>query len=440
MRSCKIPRHEITQRQQRLLGKLTQEGVLILPPTPASIRNGSVHHSYRVDSNIFYLTGFEEAEAWLIVTPQLEDKTHLFVLPKDPEKETWDGFRFGPEGAREHFVVDKTYLIDELPKVLPQLLRGASSVYYRMGRFPATDQKVLQALESYRLSRGRSGLGLLPIVDSYELLGELRVIKSEFEIDVQRRACQASAQAHRALMGYVRPGMTEKEVQGFLQYQFYKNGCSGEGYSSIVASGANACVLHYVFNDRVLKEKELLLVDAGGEYFNQTADITRTYPTDGPWTSKQLEVYEKVLQVQKRLIAMVKPGLTWETLQQTAREWLAEAMLELGLLPGRKEEILSSGDYRKYYPHGIGHYLGLDVHDLGLYVESAQKPEVSRALEPGMILTIEPGLYIPASDSSPYAGIGVRIEDDVLVTAQGCEVLTQDVPKEPQEILAVRGT
>ncbi|MCS6837617.1 MAG: aminopeptidase P family protein [Bdellovibrionaceae bacterium] len=424
------------QRRKKVIEKL-KDWALLVGAQPESIRNGSVYHPYRPDSNLFYLTGFTEANTVLVINPLLEKPVTLFVQPKDLEKEIWDGFRFGPEKTKELFLIDQVYTIDELPTKLPDLLSNVSGVYHRFRKDPKLDQIFLDTLDKIRLKKGRTGLGYLPIKDANQFLGEFRVIKSQEEIEIQRQACNISAEAHLAVMRYVKPGMNEREIHGYFIYQLLKLGASREGYGTIVAGGANACTLHYVFNDQNLIDGQLLLLDGGGEYFLQTADITRTYPINGRWSYEQSQVYQGVLKIQKKLIDMVKPGVTWKELQDQAVTWLCELILDLGLLPGRVEDMISSGSYRKYYPHGVGHFLGLDVHDSGLYIDPITNQ--SRSLEPGMILTIEPGLYVPAHDESPFRGIGVRIEDDVLVTQAGHEVLTKLCPKDPDELSQIIG-
>jgi Xaa-Pro aminopeptidase len=425
------------QRRKKLLQLLNGDS-LVLASHPEYIRNGSVHHPYRADSNMYYLTGFEEPESVLVVTPHRTQVFTLFVRTKDPLRETWDGFCYGPDLTKQNFSFDEVFPIEELESKLPDLLKGAKDLYYRLQRDPKMDHLIFQTLEKVRLSHGRSGLGYLTLKDSVQLLGEMRVIKSPEEIEIQAKACEISSDAHREVMKFCSPGKTERDVHGFFIYQIMKRGAAREGYGTIVAGGSNACTLHYVFNDQPLNKNDLLLIDAGGEYRYQTADITRTYPISGTWDESQLRVYEGVLKIQKHLISMVRPGLKWSTLQEEASQQLAEFMLELGLLPGRVQDVINSGDFRKYYPHGVGHYLGLDVHDSGLYVNPTTKE--SRELEPGMILTIEPGLYIPSTDPSIYRGIGVRIEDDILVTSNGNRNLTGSCPKEVSELSSLIGS
>jgi len=423
-------------RRKKLLD-LLKGSSLVVANHPEYLRNGSVHHPYRADSNLFYLTGFEEPQSVLVVTPHRAQNFTLFVRAKDPLREIWDGFRYGPELTKQYFEIDEVYPIDQLEIMLPDLLKGAPDLYYRLQKDPSMDQIIFRTLEKVRLSHGRSGLGYLTLRDSLQLLGEMRVIKSAEDIKIQARACEISSEAHIEVMKFVTPGKTERDIHGFFIYQIMKRGAAREGYGTIVAGGANACTLHYVFNDQPLQKNQLLLIDAGGEYHYQTADITRTYPVSGQWSELQLQVYEGVLKIQKHLISMVKPGLRWAKLQEEASQLLAELILELGLLPGRVQDLIASGDYRKYYPHGVGHYLGLDVHDAGLYIDPSSGD--SRPLEAGMILTIEPGLYIPLTDSSVYRGIGVRIEDDILVTESGYRNLTEKCPKEPNELCELIG-
>jgi Xaa-Pro aminopeptidase len=390
-----------------------------------------VHNGFRQDSNLYYLTGYEEPGAILVFRPGMTPETILFVNKKDIERETWDGFRFGPEEAQKQFRMDKTFVVEDFAKEIPALLKGVDKLYYRFYKNTQMDQKIEEALLNLKASQGRSGFGLLPIFDADELLGELRVLKTEAELAVHRLACELSCEAHIETMKYVKPGMSEREVHGYFIYQIMKRGAAREGYGGIVAGGANACTLHYVFNDQELRNGDLLLVDAAGEYNYFTSDITRTYPINGKFSSPQTKVYEGVLKIQKELIESVKPGVPFQELHDRGASMLTDLMLDLGLLSGRKEDIMKANQHRKYYPHGVGHFLGMDVHDAGLYFN--RKTNEPRKIEAGMVFTIEPGLYIPASDTSvsaEYRGIGIRIEDNILVTASGHENLTKRCPKE----------
>lgn len=430
----------IFKERRRRLADLIPGAAVILASPLEYIRNGSVQHSFRQDSNLYYLTGFEEPGSIFVFRPGQTPESILFVRTKNPEREVWDGFRYGPEAAQSLFQVDKTYPIEDFDKEIIGLLKGVDRLFYRLYKNHEMDDRIETALQTLRMSRGRSGHGLLPILDVEELLGELRVIKEGADLNNIRMACEISAEAHIDLMKYVRPGMNERELHGYFVYQLMKRGAAREGYGGIFAGGANACTLHYVFNDQEVNKDDLLLVDAAGEYNYFTGDITRTYPISGKFNKAQEEVYLGVLGVQKTIIEMVKPGVTWHDLQEAGNDLLTDLMLSLGLLSGRKEDILKSNQHKKYYPHGIGHFLGMDVHDVGIYMS---KQEESRKLEQGMVFTVEPGLYIPADDTgaaAPYRGIGVRVEDNILVTENGFEVLTKRCPKEMEDLSKIIGT
>lgn len=421
--------------------KLAQEipgKALILAAHPEHIRNHDVGFPYRQDSNMYYLTGFEEPESFLVFRPGLKPETVMFVRLRDPERETWDGYRYGPEGVEKEFGIDKAYPIDDFAKVAPQLLKEVDGVYYRLLKNKEADALVLEALEKLRISQGRTGYGLLSIHDADTLLGEHRLVKSEYELTHLREACEISAQAHLAAMRFTRPGVSERQVQAVLAHHFLMKGASREGYNYIVATGNNATTLHYNFNDQTCKDGQLLLIDAGAEYNYFTGDITRTFPVNGKFTDEQAEVYEGVLKVQKDIIAMIKPGVVFKTFHDTATSMLTDLMLELGLLTGRKADIIEANQHRRYYPHGIGHWLGMDVHDSGLYFKKGEP----RAIEANMCFTVEPGIYIPEHDDmapANYRGIGIRIEDNIRVTESGCEVMTSSAPKEIADLEKVIG-
>lgn len=390
---------------------------------------------FRPASDFVYMTGFEEPESICVFLPGQKNPYRLFVRPRDPSKEIWDGFRYGLEGAKSVFGADESYDIQDFAKTLPSLLTGVETVYYQL-QSSERDWVVLRAVQEFITTLGRSGRGLLPIHDPKEVIGEMRNKKSIQERDWHREACRLSAEAHCELMKRVRAGMNEKEIQAILFDQFYSRGAHREGYFSIIAAGANATILHYRDNNSPSKDGDLLLVDAGAERNYFTADITRTYPLNGKFSPAQKDVYSRVLKVQKNLIAMVKPGVRYEDIQEAARKQLTQELIEMGFLKGTVDQNIQSLAYRKYYPHNIGHFLGMDVHDVGLYKVNGQ----SRLLEEGMVITIEPGIYVPADDTSvpqEYRGIGIRIEDDVLVTATGHEVMTSLAPKEITDIEAI---
>ncbi|MFN8945060.1 MAG: aminopeptidase P family protein [Pseudobdellovibrionaceae bacterium] len=432
--NIKIFQSRLDQLKQPLLGK-----ALILTSYPEAIRNGSVPHPYRQDSNLYYLTGFEEPETIFIYRPGLNPEKVMFVREKNPERETWDGFRFGPEGVVKDFEMDQAFVIDDFPKIAPKLLNEAEAVYYRMNKNPKFDSWMNQVLLDQKVLTGRSGRGILPILDPENLMSEFRVIKSGYEVDLMRKAAELSAKAHIEAMKFTKPGVNESHIQAVLNYHFLMNGASREGYNYIVAAGNNATTLHYNFNDQICQDKDLLLIDAGGEYLYYTADITRTFPINGKFTDEQAAVYQGVLNVQKQIINEIKPGVPFKRFHEMGAELLIDLMFSLGLLHGRKDDALASGEYKKYYPHGIGHFLGMDVHDVGLYIKNGE----ARCIEENMVFTVEPGLYIPAHDTSAPSrlrGIGVRIEDNIRVTTNGFENLTKLAPKEISEIESIVGS
>lgn len=429
---------EIFARRRRLLAERAKGSAIIIPSHPEMIRNNDVHHPYRQDSNLFYLTGWEEPESIFVFRPGQTPETVMFVRPKDIERETWDGFRYGPEGCAREFKIDKTYLITDFDKEITELLKPVDRVYYRFNIDDSFDRKLMSILEGVRRSHGRSGRGNLPVMDSWELVGELRYLKTADDVELMRRACGVTARAHVDVMKATKPGVSEKKLLGVFLASIYSQDADREGYGSIVASGANACTLHYVFNDQVCKDGDLLLIDAGAEVRYYTGDITRTYPVNGKFTAAQRKVYDRVLAIQKELCAAAKPGIPFKWLQDRTIEFLTDAMIELGLIKVPRTEAIERLLFKKYYPHGVSHYIGLDVHDTGLYQVGAE----ARKLEPGTAFTIEPGLYIPADDKDApeeLRGIGIRIEDDVVITATGCENLTSEAPKEVSELEALVG-
>ncbi len=423
------------ERRAKLKDKLAG-GALILHSHPEYIRNNDVHHAYRQDSNFFYLTGFEEPESIFIYRPGQTPETVLFVRPKDQERETWDGFRYGPSGAQSEFHMDQCYLISDFPKKAVELLKPVDKIFHHWGVNSEFDREILDLLESVRLSHGRSGRGVLPVHDARELIGEVRLKKSKDEIVNVRKACEISAEAHCELMRFTKPGINENQLHGVFIGTSMLLGAQREGYGTIVASGNNATTLHYVFNDQECKDGDLLLIDAGAEYRYYTGDITRDIPVNGKFSAAQKTIYGGVLEIQKKLIDMVKPGLAFQRLQETTIEMLTDMMIDLKLLRGNRAELIKNLDFKKYYMHGVSHYLGMDVHDSGRYLVNDEP----RKIESGFLFTIEPGLYIPANDESApkeFRGIGVRIEDNILVTETGYENMTVGAPKEISAVEAM---
>ncbi|NNM81193.1 MAG: M24 family metallopeptidase [Burkholderiales bacterium] len=417
-------------RRKRLLEKLG--GVAIVPTAPHQQRNRDSHYPYRFDSHFYYLTGFPEPEAVLVMVGGENAKSMLFCRERDEEREIWDGHRFGPARAKEVFGFDETHPVSALEGMLPELLKDQPSVYHPLGADEKWDAKVLTALNAVR-AQARSGVEAPEnVADIRCLVDEMRLFKDDYEISLMRRAAQIASNAHRIAMRTARPGAREYEVEAELFAEFRRSGAQAPSYTPIVAGGGNACILHYVENDEMLRAGELLLIDAGCELDGYASDITRTFPVGGKFSAAQKDVYEIVLEAQLAAISEVKPGSTWDSPHEAAVRVLATGLVDLGLCRGSVDSVVESGDYKRFYMHRTGHWLGLDVHDVGSYKSGGKW----RALEPGMALTVEPGCYIRPSESVPEAfwNIGIRIEDDVVVTRQGCEILSFDAPKTVKEI------
>jgi Xaa-Pro aminopeptidase len=422
----------IYRRRREQLAQAMRSGVAVIPTAPERVRNRDSHFPYRFDSHFYYLTGFAEPEAVLVLS---SSKSILFCRERNPEREVWDGFRYGPERAKERFGFDEAHPIDALDEALPLLLENQPALFYPVGDDPQWDSRAMQWLNAVR-AKVRAGVAAPDRVqDVRTLVDDQRLIKDAHEQAVMRRAARIAAGAHRRAMQATRAGRTEYEIEAELLYEFRRNGAQFPAYSPIVAGGANACVLHYVANDAPLHGGDLLLIDAGCELDGYASDITRTFPVNGRFSGPQREVYEIVLAAQRAAIATVKPGASWIAPHDAAVRVLAQGMLDLKLVSGSLDAVLEKESYKRFYMHRTGHWLGLDVHDAGDYRRGGQW----RPLAPGMTLTVEPGLYVRADDDVPerLRNIGVRIEDDVLVTAQGCEVLTAEAPKLVEDIEAL---
>jgi Xaa-Pro aminopeptidase len=417
---------------------LMGEGVAIFAAAPIRIRNHDVDYEFRQDSNFFYLTGFEEPECVCILAPGHSKYEYiLFVRPKDKEKETWTGLRAGIEGACENFRADIAYPIEDLESILPQFLQDAPRMYYTLNLYPEWDQRVFRVLDYLRQMHRAGIYPPSQIIDPSEKISEMRLIKRAEDIEVLQKAVDISVRGHVAAMKSVAPEKYEYEVQAVLEYIFRSSGSMRNGYPCIVGSGPNTCILHYNNNDQQMKDGDLLLVDAGAELDYFTGDVTRTYPVNGKFTAEQRSVYEVVLQAQKKAIEACKPGNTHHFVHQIAVHALTDGMIQLGLLRGSVDENIENENYKKYYFHRTGHWLGMDVHDTGKYRMDRQW----RVLEEGMVTTVEPGLYIPSGDEhSHFRNIGIRIEDDVLITSKGPTVLSAACPKEIKDLEAILGT
>jgi Xaa-Pro aminopeptidase len=426
------PRNEFAIRRKRLLEAIGH-GVVIVPAAPVSIRNNDVEHDYRQDSDFYYLTGFDEPESVLVLSTEHVQRTVLFVRPRDKDRETWDGPRAGVDGALGWPGVDAAFPIGELAQRLPEYLTGARRLHHRLAQNAEFDQIVFRAIDAVRRKARRGAIAPTEIIDFTLSLHELRLHKSDAELDTMARAAAISRQAHARAMEVARPGRYEYEVEAELLRVFRANGAERPAYGSIVASGPNATVLHHRRNDRQMQEGELLLIDAGAEYGYYASDVTRTFPVSGHFSAAQRAIYELVLAAQLAAIAQIRPGTTYLQVHDRAVQVLSDGLVRLGLLAGPVQEVIEHGRYKRYYMHGTSHWLGMDVHDVGEYYTHKEP----RKLQPGMVLTVEPGVYIAPDDTTVderFRGIGVRIEDDIAVTDTGHLNLTAAIPKDPEEI------
>ena len=418
--------------------RLGRDSVAIVSSAREATRSNDTHYRFRQDSDFYYLTGFDEPEAIAVIAPGHPEHPYmLFVRPRDPEREVWDGRRAGVEGAQSEYGADAAFAVDEFDEKLSDLLNGAENLYYRIGNGnPDLDERVISHIRRMR-AMGRKGVAPpQAIIDTGSILHEMRLIKSAEEIEIMQRAADIAAEGHREAMRAARPGMMEYEIEALIEYTFRRNGAAAPAYTSIVGGGANATVLHYVNNDAELKDGDLLLIDAGAEYRGYASDITRTFPVNGRFTDAQRELYELVLESQTACIEMSRPGVSIDELHQRSVEILTEGMVRLGLLQGDVAKLIEEEKYKQFYMHRLGHFLGMDVHDVGRY----HQRDESRRVEPGMVMTVEPGLYVaPDTKDIPekFLGLGIRIEDDVLITDDGHRVLSSKAPKQVEEIEAL---
>lgn len=421
-------------RRKALMAQIGSKSMVILPAAPEVIRTGDAHYPYRQNSDFYYLSGFEEPEAVLILAPnRIEGEFILFNRIRDRDREIWDGPRAGQEGAVDVYKADQSFPIDELKDRLPDLMVGREQIHYTLGNRAEFDDLVLASLKKIRL-KIRSGLKTpLSFVDVSPTLHEMRLFKDEAEIALMQKAIDATVKAHSRAMQYCQPHQYEYQLEAELMYIFQSHGARSAAYGSIVASGRNSCILHYVQNDRKISDGDLVLIDAGAEYQNYAADITRTFPANGRFSPEQKAVYDIVLASQLAAIDCVTPNTSWGAMQEVVVRVLTQGLVDLGILKGNVASLIEQQAYLPYYMHRSGHWLGLDVHDVGRYMVNS----TWRDLQPGMVLTVEPGLYlsaeIPGLDKK-WHNIGVRIEDDVLVTPEGHRVLSHDLPKTIESI------
>jgi len=433
-------------RRTRLLAQMQPGAVAVLGTAPEVLRNGDSDYPYRHDSHFYYLSGFAEPESFLVLVAargECPARAILFCREKNVEREIWEGFRFGPDAARQQFGFDEAYAIDQLDARMAEILADAPALYYALGHNAALDAQLAGWLKAVR-ARGRTGVSAPQTTHHLlAMLDEMRLLKDGHEIALMARAGVISGQAHARAMRATRPGMFEYEIEAELLHEFRRNGAQFPAYPSIVAAGANACVLHYSANNARVNDGDLVLIDAGCELDGYAADITRTYPANGRFSDAQRTLYELVLRAQDAAIAAVNPGRPYSAIHEAAVRMLTEGMLDLGLLDknqvGSLDDAIAARAYAQFYMHGTGHWLGMDVHDVGAYRDLAAMDKPSRPLLAGMALTVEPGIYVRPGDGVPerFWNIGIRIEDDVIVTDAGCRILTDNAPKDVADIEAL---
>jgi Xaa-Pro aminopeptidase len=429
----KIKITESAKRRQALMKKMGPDSILILSSAPIARRNGDYDYPYRQQSDFYYLTGFDEPEAVMILAPKRkEGEFILFNRVKNRDEEIWEGIRAGQTGACKLFGANEAYPIHDLSKKLPELLEGRKEIHYALGVDPLFDTTLLNAINKIRGKIRNGQQPPLSIVDITDTIHEMRLIKSPAEIALMRRSAEISANAHKRAMTFCKPGLNEYQLEAELLHEFNKNGARSPAYTSIVGSGANTCILHYTNNNQIIQDGDLVLIDAGAEYQYYAADITRTFPANGRFSPEQRAIYELVLKAQVAAIKAVRPGVLWPTMQTIIIKIITQGLLDLGLLKGRLNDLIADQAYFPFYMHKSGHWLGLDVHDAGKY----KIQNKWRALQAGMVLTVEPGIYISSDLPVPkrWHNIGVRIEDDILVTKNGHEILSQAVPKNITDI------
>lgn len=425
---------------KKFIEQMEENSIAIIPAAHEASRSYDTEFKFRQDSDFDYLTGFPEPDAIAVIDPSNKRSMYtLYVRPRDPLMETWYGRRSGTEGAIKKYKANKAFPIDKFAADLPKLLSGRDKLYYRFAVDSDLDQQILQFLSGQRVRRLKTAYPPHTIIDPTIITGEMRLHKSEDEVELMQKAADISVDAHFLAMRKTKPGMNEFQIESLIEAFMREKGASGVAYNSIVGAGDNATILHYVENNMPLKDGDLLLIDAGAEYKGYAADITRTFPVNGKYTAAQREVYDVVLDVQLQCIEATKTGQTVKGRQDLSIELLTEGMKKIGLLKGKTADLIKKKEYLKYYMHGVGHYIGRDVHDAGRYFND-QAAKDSRPLAPGMVLTVEPGLYIPPDDRSApakFRGIGIRIEDDILVTKDGNRNLTGKLAKDPDEIEAI---
>ena len=429
-----INKQEFARRRKTLMGMMEPNSIAVLASGREKVRSRDTEFHFRQDSDFFYLSGFPEPEAVLVLVPgRAHGEFILFCRERDPEKEIWNGYRAGPEGACGEYGADDAFPIDDIDEILPGLIEGRERVYYAMGKDADFDRQVMEWVNRIRANVRSGATPPGEFLDLDHFLHDMRLFKSAGELRLMRRAAEISAGAHVRAMRACQPGVWEYELEAEIMHEFMRHGARFAAYNSIVGGGKNGCILHYIENRDKLKDGDLVLIDAGCEYQGYAADITRTFPVNGVFSEAQAALYNLVLRAQEAAIAELRPGNHWNAPHDASVRVITEGLLGLGLLQGQLEELITSNAYKPFYMHRIGHWLGMDVHDVGDYKVGGEW----RILEPGMVMTVEPGIYVAPDNADvdrKWRGIGIRIEDDVTVTEEGCEVLTSAAPKMVDEI------
>tara|TARA_B100000768_G_scaffold166515_1_gene169930 strand:+ start:2967 stop:4277 length:1311 start_codon:yes stop_codon:yes gene_type:complete len=432
-----ITNKEYSARRKELMSLMHSNSIAIISAAPEKVRSRDTHYPYKQNVNLSYLCGFPEPESVLVLIPgRAQGEMVLFCRDKDPLRETWDGYREGPEGAVSNFGADDAFPIADIDDILPNLIEGKDRLYYAIGKDPEFDRHLMDWVNHVRNQRGNGALPPGEFVDLDHFINEMRLFKTAGELKIMRKAAEISVSAHSRAMKASKPGLFEYQLQAEIEHEFAVHGSAGAAYTSIVGGGKNGCILHYIENRDALKDGDLVLIDAGCEYQNYAADITRTFPVNGKFSDEQAAIYDIVLQAQTDAIAVIGPGIEYNKTNEATVLAITQGLVDLGILHGDVDELIASEAHREFYMHGAGHWLGMDVHDVGDYKIDGQW----RVYEPGMVVTIEPGIYIAPGNPNvdkKWHGIAVRIEDDIVVTKDGNENITARVPKKRDEIEAL---
>ena len=432
-----ITNKEYSARRKEIMSLMHSNSIAIISAAPEKVRSRDTHYPYKQNVNLSYLCGFPEPESVLVLIPgRAQGEMVLFCRDKDPLRETWDGYREGPEGAVSNFGADDAFPIADIDDILPNLIEGKDRLYYAIGQDPEFDRHLMDWVNHVRNQRGNGALPPGEFVDLDHFINEMRLFKTAGELKIMRKAAEISVSAHSRAMKASKPGLFEYQLQAEIEHEFAVHGSAGAAYTSIVGGGKNGCILHYIENRDALKDGDLVLIDAGCEYQNYAADITRTFPVNGKFSDEQAAIYDIVLQAQTDAIAVIGPGIEYNKTNEATVLAITQGLVDLGILHGDVDELIASEAHREFYMHGAGHWLGMDVHDVGDYKIDGQW----RVYEPGMVVTIEPGIYIAPGNpkvDKKWHGIAVRIEDDIVVTKDGNENITAGVPKKRDEIEAL---